>query len=156
MAGVFEARGHRTTLLFPLTIHFPLRRVERMPNLPTANSASPRVPRTFESGATRDMLTDKPQYEGYLSPLALRAFGAYMLRHQVQKDGTVRASDNWQRGIPREVYMDSLLRHIVDVWLHHDGYRRLATEPYQDALCGAWFNLQGLLYEACRVQSEDL
>ena len=127
-----------------------------MPNLPTANSASPRVPRTFESGATRDMLTDKPQYEGYLSPLALRAFGAYMLRHQVQKDGTVRASDNWQRGIPREVYMDSLLRHIVDVWLHHDGYRRLATEPYQDALCGAWFNLQGLLYEACRVQSENV
>ena len=84
--------------------------------------------RRFDSGATRDLVDGKAQYEGYLSPEVLVEFGAYMLKHQQTAAGG-RASDNWQRlfgSTPEEhcqVCMDSLLRHVIDLWLFHRGKR---------------------------------
>lgn len=107
--------------------------------------------RNFDTGATRDTAEGKPQYEGYLSPVVLHRFGQYMLEHQTQADGQTRDADNWQKGIPVDAYVDSLMRHVMDVWLHHRGRPDLATEDYEESLCAVLFNVQGLLYERLKV-----
>jgi len=63
--------------------------------------------RQFDSGATRSNDDNKPDYEGFLSPLVIRRFGEYMVKHQIQEDGKKRASDNWQKGIPKDQYIKS-------------------------------------------------
>lgn len=110
--------------------------------------------RTFDGGATRDDDTNKPDYEGYLSPLVIRRYGEYMLKHQRQSDGTMRSSDNWQYGIPRDAYMKSLWRHFFDVWSLHRGYNvwnlprgYTARECIEEALCALIFNAMGYLHE---------
>jgi hypothetical protein len=102
--------------------------------------------REYVSGATRDSIENKPNYEGFLSPLVLEEFGRYMHQHRIQADGEVRDGDNWQKGIPTDDYMDSLIRHTMDVWLHHRGYPEKAREDLKEALCAVMFNVQGLLY----------
>jgi hypothetical protein len=104
--------------------------------------------RTFPSGATRDLDNNKPDYEGYISPLVLEAYGRYMLKHQYQADGSMRASDNWTKGMPRKVYAKSLFRHFMDVWLLIRGYSEHSREKsLVDALCAMLFNTMGLLHE---------
>jgi len=106
--------------------------------------------REFDTGATRDDDVTKPDYEGYLSPIVLERYGQYMLKHQQQADGNIRASDNWQKGIPSMVYIKSLLRHVVDVWLWTRG-RNLDIE---EALCAVMFNTMGLLFELLMKKKE--
>ena len=103
--------------------------------------------RTFETGATRDTDQGKHDFQGYLSPLVLKRFGEYMTTHRVQPDGNVRASDNWKKGIPKREYLSSLLRHVVDLWLLHEGHPGINTQDIEEALCGALFNAQGYLHE---------
>lgn len=103
--------------------------------------------REAPTGATRDTENTKPQYEGYLSPMVLWRFGQYMLKHQSQADGITRTSDNWQKGMPREWYADSMYRHFMDVMLFHDNHPELMTESIEEALCALLFNVQGYLYE---------
>lgn len=106
--------------------------------------------RKFESGATRDDDEGKYEYGGFLSPLVLQAFGAYMHEHRKLADGTTRASGNWKRGMDQRVYFESLLRHVMDVWLHLEGHSSEAREELQGALCGVLFNTSGLLLEVIR------
>jgi hypothetical protein len=111
--------------------------------------------REYETGATRSELGNKIQYEGYISPLVWHRFGQYMRRHQTREDGNFRAADNWQKGMPVEDYMDSLLRHVMDVWLLHRGYYEAsAAADIEDALCGVLFNTQGYLHCLLRGQYE--
>jgi len=107
------------------------------------------VMRTFGSGATRDTATDKPEFGGFLSPMVLRAFGEYMHKNRKQADGSLRASDNWKKGIPRRVYIESLLRHVVDVWgyITGDDSRDITYDEVLDALLAVIFNAQGLARE---------
>lgn len=114
--------------------------------------------RTFETGATRDSEAGKHDYEGYLSPLVLERFGEYMTVHRVQSDGSVRDSDNWQKGIPQKVYLKSAFRHFLDWWKLHRGYP--VTDPktgkpvtVDEALCALIFNVQGYLHEWLKAQS---
>lgn len=107
--------------------------------------------RTFDTGATRSPLADKPQYEGYLNPLVIKRFGEYMLKHQTQADGQRREPDNWQKGIPPESLMDSKMRHDLDVRLHHRGYHTAAVEPMEEALCGVLFNTMALLLHTLTI-----
>lgn len=100
--------------------------------------------RVFETGATRDQDENKYDYEGFLSPLVLRRFAEYMHKHRVQADGTLRASDNWQKGMPLDCYMKSGYRHFMDWWLGHRGYD--AGEDLDEALCALLFNVQGYLH----------
>lgn len=108
--------------------------------------------RVFDTGATRDTDQNKPDYEGFLSPLALEEFGRYMTLHQKQADGTLRTSDNWQKGIPKEAYIKSMWRHFFDAWKLH---RHLdakdsttgAEVSMETALCALLFNVQGYLHE---------
>lgn len=111
--------------------------------------------RQFESGATRDLDDTKNHYEGYLSPLVIVAFGDYMTRHRKQSDGTLREPDNWQRGIPLDSYIDSMLRHAVAVWLHHRGYSDAANESLDDALAGVFFNTQGYWFETLKARNAE-
>ena len=107
------------------------------------------IKRTFETGATRDTAEDKPDYEGYLSPLVLRRYGEYMLGHQTQSDGEMRASDNWQKGMPLNVYMKSLWRHLMALWTIHRCYKNM-TVSKEEALCAIIFNASGYLHELLR------
>lgn len=102
--------------------------------------------RIFPTGATRDTNVGKLDYEGFLSPIGLRAFAEYMHAHRTQSDGSLRASDNWQKGIPREEYMRSMWRHFMDVWLIHRSHTKSAG-VIQEALCALLFNVMGYLHE---------
>lgn len=73
----------------------------------------------FITGATRNVSVDKPDYEGFLSPEVMAMYGRYMQDNRLQKNGEVRASDNWQQGIPLANYMKSLLRHVFELWYYH-------------------------------------
>lgn len=104
--------------------------------------------RTFETGATRNDSDDKLDYEGFLSQPALMAFARYMHKHRIQADGGLRASDNWQKGIPMEEYMKSMHRHFMDVWQDH---RNEVYDPITvEALCALFFNVQGMMHEVLK------
>lgn len=107
------------------------------------------IVREFSTGATRDDEGTKPDYRGFLSPLALHRIGQYMNEHRTQADGTLRASDNWKKGIPRKEYLSSLLRHVVDYWRAVEGAIEapLSEKELQDLLCAIHFNADGLLHE---------
>lgn len=106
--------------------------------------------RTFATGATRGGNDRKPDYAGYLSPLVIQRFGAYMLKHQRQADGIMRASDNWKKGMPRGDWFSSGFRHFHDWWLEHEGHG--SREGLEEALCGLLFNVQGYLHEVLKAQ----
>lgn len=104
--------------------------------------------RKFDTGATRDIDTTKPEYDGFNSPLVEKRFGEFMHLNRVQKDGSIRSSSNWKKGIPNDVYMHSLHRHFVDLWLHLDGFPEESTDPdITSVLCAIRFNTNGLLHE---------
>ena len=108
--------------------------------------------RTFESGANRDTDVNKLDYEGFFSPIVMEAFAEYMNNNRLLKDGTTRASDNWQKGIPLDVYMKSMYRHFMDVWMEHRGWD--SRDGILDALCGLMFNVQGYLHELLKAKYE--
>lgn len=101
--------------------------------------------RTFDTGATRDLDATKLDFEGFLSPAVLERYGRYMHKHRELTDGTMRDSDNWQRGIPGAVYMKSGWRHFFDWWREHRGIK--TNDGLEDALCALLFNAMGYLHE---------
>lgn len=104
-----------------------------------------RFKRTFATGATRDQDLTKYDFEGFLSPVVLEAFAAYMHKNRQMADGSLRDSDNWQKGIPMDAYMKSAFRHFFDAWKAHRGY---PTETdIVTSLLGLLFNVQGYVHE---------
>lgn len=127
--------------------------------------------RTFETGATRDADIGKHDYEGFYSPMVVYLFGQYMNKHRIQTDGSLRDSDNWQKGIPISQCLKSTWRHLHDLWCLLRGLKiykeRLVkgertivrfTEPKElpdtwitvtipDSACGILFNVQALLLQ---------
>ena len=105
--------------------------------------------RAFDTGATRSSDAGRPDYEGYLSPLVIERFGEYMTKHRKQADGTLRESDNWQKGMPLATYVKALWRHMHHFWMRHRGWVVVdpkAAETIQDDLCAMLFNTQGYLH----------
>lgn len=128
--------------------------------LPVSTIAAKTI-QTFDSGATRNLDYDKFDYEGFLNPDVLHAFATYMHGHRRQKDGSLRASDNWQKGIPRAVYMKSLIRHSIDLWRWHRGYTPINPDTGEahtgvDLCCAVMFNIMGLLKELLHPAGEGL
>jgi hypothetical protein len=107
--------------------------------------------RVFETGAKRDTDAGKLDYEGFYEPLTFDSFAKYLHKHRTMQDGSLRDSDNWQKGIPRIVYMKSAFRHFVHAWKIHRGYKAFDEKGNQvsmeDSINGAIFNLRGYLYE---------
>jgi len=98
------------------------------------------VLRSFDTGATRDTGEGKLDYEGFFSPVFMEQFAKYMNLHRLQSDGKLRASDNWQKGIPTDVCIKSLYRHFMETWKEHRGWE---TEGgYLAGLMGMTFNIQ--------------
>lgn len=110
--------------------------------------------RTFDTGATRDNEDDKVDYEGFMSPIVMQRFGQYMHQHRKQNDGQIRASDNWQMGIPFSAYMKSAFRHFVEWWqMHRSGGSMESLAAMEDTLCAMMFNVQGYLHELLVLRS---
>lgn len=106
--------------------------------------------RKFETGATRSGDIGRYDPEGFLSPIVLERFAEYMNKHRVQPDGSVRDSDNWQKGIPRDAYMKGMWRHFLHLWTRHRGYQvqdQGAAADLEEDLCALLFNVQGYLFE---------
>jgi hypothetical protein len=103
--------------------------------------------REFEGGASRDSDTDKIDPDACFSPLVIKAVSEYLLKHSYLPGGKRRSCENWQAGMPRNVWRKSLDRHVLDLKLHDRGYGDQAREGAIDALCAIIFNAQGRLLE---------
>lgn len=129
---------------------------------PVFDPASPVVVPTgtktslFATGATRDADNGKLDYEGFLAPSVLKRYAEYMhacRTRNVPPGQAVRASDNWQKGIPRDRYMKSLVRHVFESWdMHRSGAESIETATgerltFDDVLCAIMFNVMGYLFE---------
>ncbi len=110
--------------------------------------------RVFETGANRDNDDDKYDYEGFLSPVVLEAFAAYMHENRKTLDGTYRASDNWQKGIPQEAYVKSAYRHFHDFTKIWRGFK--AKEGELAATMGILFNVMGWVFERIKADPDWL
>jgi hypothetical protein len=113
-----------------------------------------KVMRSFDTGATRDTADGKLDMEGFTHPMVEKQFAKYMNMNRLQSDGNLRASDNWQKGIPIDAYMKSLRRHHDDVWLEHRGFDTEAG--LVAALCGIIFNAKGYLLEHLKRMDWEL
>lgn len=113
----------------------------------------PPVIRKFETGATRSSESGRYDPEGFLSPLVIERYCEYMNKHRVQPDGSIRGSDNWQKGMPLDTYMKGAWRHFLHLWTRHRGHKVTddkAAADIEEDLCALLFNIQGYLYETLR------
>lgn len=111
--------------------------------------------RSFDTGATRDTAQDKLDYEGFEHPAVFKRFAEYMHANREQSDGTLRASDNWQKGIPQDVYLKSLYRHYLEVQKLMRSDNPNADEIL-DALAAIRFNASGLMLEILKHGVETI
>lgn len=109
-----------------------------------------KVVRTFETGANRDVDEDKLDFEGFLSPTVLKRYAEYMHKNRTLRDGSLRVSDNWQKGIPKDVYMKSMYRHFFDVWSNHRGIQ--THDDKETNMCALLFNVMGMLHETLKEE----
>lgn len=143
---------HTNELLHPIAAEIGFAPVNNIPGSPGHPQG-----RTFVTGATRDSDTSKPDYEGFLSPLVIERFGAYMHKNRYQVDGKLRDADNWQKGIPQVAYIKSGWRHFFDWWKLHRAASVSALTPVgeqlmEEALCALMFNVMGYLHEHLKVK----
>ncbi len=114
--------------------------------------------RKFETGATRDTDTGKYDYEAFFSPLVLERRAEYMHKHRIQPDGSLRAGDNWQKGIPLDQYAKSEARHHHQFHKLHRGYPTVDEKgnpvDLQEAICALMFNLEGYLFELVKAEKK--
>jgi len=103
--------------------------------------------RTAPTGATRDALEGKLEYFKFFSVHAFMMYVRYMFDKRIQPDGGLRDADNWQKGMPRQWYYQSLERHAMDIVFYGKDAPDLAEEDLETALCALIFNAQALLHE---------
>jgi hypothetical protein len=80
-----------------------------------------------------------------------------MHAHRVQADGNVREANNWKKGMSPEVYLESMFRHVMDLWILQEGGSFIdvnTDEGFQveEALCAIMFNAEGMLHEILKDQ----
>lgn len=109
--------------------------------------------RSFKTGANRNSDDGKLDFEGFFSPAVLEMRAEYMHKHRHLEDGTLRNSDNWQKGIPMNEYMKSAFRHFFDWWKEHRGLN--SRDGIKDAILGLMFNCEGYLLEYFKKENND-
>jgi len=120
------------------------------------------MPRIFETGSSRNSDEGKLDYAGFNAPIVEWIFAQYMHKHRFLEDGTMRASDNWQKGFPQEEILKSLVRHVKDLELIAAGYN--LTEhgkdvSMTDVLCAIRFNTNAYILSIVKgleAQSPEL
>lgn len=105
--------------------------------------------RVSSTGATRNDDNGKIDYR-YKSAVVSRAMGEYMHAHRKQKDGKIRAADNWKHGMPLEWYLKSFRGHLEDFELIMEGHK--VTEG--DKPVSLWHALFGLLFNLTAFMHE--
>lgn len=110
--------------------------------------------RAFTTGATRNSVKGRIDPEAFLSPAVLLRYCEYMNRNRQQPDGTERAGDNWQKGIPVEEYRKSIQRHNLELWAmtRDKDYKHPEGKGIEDVLCALMFNVMGMLHEELKVE----
>lgn len=98
---------------------------------------------TFDTGATRSSEDGKIDPEGFLSPLVIEEYCHYMHACRIQDDGQLRASDNWQQGMPKPRYMRSIWRHFLTMW---SAWRRDDERTVLVEIMALLFNLMGFAH----------
>ena len=113
--------------------------------------------RVYDSGGKRDTNVGKLDFEGFLSPRVLIAFAEYMNKNRTMADGSIRSSDNWQKGFGDKHYdvcMQSMFRHFMDVWTEHrEGF---TEEGQMTALMGLLFNVQAYAHQLLKDIEETV
>jgi len=112
--------------------------------------------RDFGTGATRDTDENKLDHEGFNSPLVMERYAQYMNKHRVQSDGTLRDSDNWQNLFGEDhfaVCMKSGMRHFMDWWKQHRGYK--GQDALEESLCALKFNVNAYLFKILSEKEEN-
>lgn len=150
-----EAAGYRDNITERCTVE----RTAKEGTIPTTAGNGPQ--QGFATGATRSTNEGKVDYEGHLNPDVLAVFGEYMHAHRVQRDGQLRASDNWQKGIPTYRYVKSLIRHTFEFWRMWRG--TVVRNPdsgahftFREVLSAMLFNVMGIIFEATQRHPEFL
>lgn len=105
--------------------------------------------RYFDTGATRNVDTNQPDFEAFLSPTVIERYGAFMHKNRLQRDGKLRDGDNWQKGMPLTSYMKSGWRHFLHWWKLHRNPTE-SSNDLEDALCAMMFNTMGYLHEVLK------
>jgi len=113
--------------------------------------------RNFDAGATRNKCEHKFDYDGFNASICDYSYAEYMHKHRFQADGTMRDGDNWQKGIPVEVYRKSMFRHMQDLRRYLDGQEVLDPDTDDPVDCiellnAIEFNVKGMKYELLKVE----
>lgn len=99
--------------------------------------------RNFETGAVRDLETDKEDYTETISWTAFKRFAKYMTGKKAKY-----GQGNFKKGIPIESYERSLLRHIQKYMANK--YEDGDVEKEEDHLGAMVFNIFGIMHEEAR------
>lgn len=99
--------------------------------------------RVFDTGAMRNSGRNKLHFAGCFDPRVLADYAQFIRTSNADK----RADDNWKLGIPVDEALESLLRHVMDLWQILEGSQPERPEdgslPTIQEACGAiWFNTQ--------------
>ena len=73
-----------------------------------------------------------------------------MHKSRFQQDGSIRDSDNWQKGIPLAAYAKSAWRHFMTFWR---GHRK--GKVSEEELCALLFNFSGYLHEILKGKENE-
>ncbi len=113
--------------------------------------------REFDTGANRDTDEGKLDFEACLSPLVLERYAQYLYECQEMPNGSRRADDNWQKGMPLSAYMKSAWRHFFAWWKMHRGWQPVSQDAkeLEDTICALMFNVMGYLHELLKAKLVD-
>ena len=113
--------------------------------------------RQFPTGATRNLSTAKVNPAKCLSPLVIQRYAEYMRDMRRQSDGTLRADDNWKKGMTLESFMESGQRHNLHWWMIDSGVPYESEDDghlidVEESCCALLFNVMGYLHETIKAR----